>query len=126
VSYSLTSLSNVGAQITANGNIVTASEVDTSIGGLGFLNKGVDVGNTFGFIGGPQTQNSSVFTASNSFIGDLAYDLMEVKVDFALTANSSVGISGFVQQTVVPVPAAVWLFGSGLIGLVGMARRKKS
>lgn len=26
--------------------------------------------------------------------------------------------------TAVPVPAAVWLFGSGLIGLVGVARRK--
>jgi len=26
---------------------------------------------------------------------------------------------------VVPVPAAVWLFGSGLLGLVGFARRKK-
>ena len=25
----------------------------------------------------------------------------------------------------VPVPAAIWLFGSGLIGLVGFARRKK-
>ena len=24
----------------------------------------------------------------------------------------------------VPVPAAVWLFGSGLIGLIGVARRK--
>ena len=24
----------------------------------------------------------------------------------------------------VPVPAAVWLFGSGLIGLIGLARRK--
>jgi hypothetical protein len=26
---------------------------------------------------------------------------------------------------VVPIPAAVWLFGSGLIGLIGVARRKK-
>ncbi|MBI5783055.1 MAG: VPLPA-CTERM sorting domain-containing protein, partial [Gammaproteobacteria bacterium] len=25
---------------------------------------------------------------------------------------------------VVPVPAAVWLFGSGLLGLIGVARRK--
>ena len=25
----------------------------------------------------------------------------------------------------VPVPAAVWLFGSGLLGLIGVARRKK-
>ena len=28
--------------------------------------------------------------------------------------------------TAVPVPAAVWLFGSGLLGLVGIARRKKA
>ncbi len=28
------------------------------------------------------------------------------------------------QSTVVPVPAAIWLFGSGLLGLTAMARRK--
>jgi hypothetical protein len=28
--------------------------------------------------------------------------------------------------TAIPVPAAVWLFGSGLLGLVGVARRKKA
>lgn len=27
---------------------------------------------------------------------------------------------------VVPIPAAVWLFGSGLLGLIGLARRKAS
>lgn len=27
---------------------------------------------------------------------------------------------------VVPVPAAVWLFGSGLLGLIGIARRKRA
>jgi hypothetical protein len=29
-----------------------------------------------------------------------------------------------IQVSAVPVPAAVWLFGSGLLGLVGVARRK--
>ena len=30
------------------------------------------------------------------------------------------------DTSAVPVPAAVWLFGSGLLGLIGMARRKKA
>jgi hypothetical protein len=29
------------------------------------------------------------------------------------------------SPAVVPVPAAVWLFGSGLIGLLGIARRRE-
>ncbi|MDH5515039.1 MAG: DUF1566 domain-containing protein [Gammaproteobacteria bacterium] len=32
--------------------------------------------------------------------------------------------SGSVGAATVPVPAAVWLFGSGLLGLIGIARRK--
>ena len=31
---------------------------------------------------------------------------------------------GDVAASVVPVPAALWLFGSGLLGLIGVARRK--
>ncbi len=34
------------------------------------------------------------------------------------------GSESFVNN--VPVPAAVWLFGSGLLGLVGVARRKRA
>jgi len=30
-----------------------------------------------------------------------------------------------VDVAVIPIPASVWLFGSGLLGLVGIARRKK-
>jgi len=30
------------------------------------------------------------------------------------------------QSTLVPIPASVWLFGSGILGLVGVARRKES
>lgn len=29
------------------------------------------------------------------------------------------------DQVVVPLPAAVWLFGSGLLGLMGIARQRK-
>lgn len=34
--------------------------------------------------------------------------------------------NGSVTVTAVPVPAAVWLFGSGLLGLIGIVRRNKA
>ena len=42
-------------------------------------------------------------------------------------AKSSMGYSWAVHAgnvSPVPIPAAVWLFGSGLLGLIGVARRK--
>lgn len=41
--------------------------------------------------------------------------------NYKLTTGGDVGGMFYV----VPVPAAVWLFGSGLIGLLGIARRNK-
>ena len=41
---------------------------------------------------------------------------------YETSANSAIAAGA----GVVPVPAAAWLFGSGLLGLIGMARRKKA
>jgi hypothetical protein len=49
-----------------------------------------------------------------------------ILITFSLTDGDSVAFtSNFdVQPAPVPVPAAVWLFGSGLLGLFGVSRRK--
>lgn len=63
--------------------------------------------------------------ASNDTVGgspmvDGPFAGFNANFDITLVSNLSVTPAG-----VVPVPAAVWLFGSGLLGLVGVARRKK-
>ncbi len=48
----------------------------------------------------------------------------QIGAGIATTTPTSVDTQ--IVLTAVPVPAAVWLFGSGLLGLTGLARRKRS
>ena len=43
---------------------------------------------------------------------------------FITSDNAKVFDASGSWEAVVPVPAAIWLFGSGLLGLIGVARRK--
>jgi hypothetical protein len=31
-----------------------------------------------------------------------------------------------ISTLAIPIPSAIWLFGSGLLGLIGIARRKRA
>ena len=80
--------------------------------------------------------------ASDTGLGALSCGACGVGDAFTLDYNAHVPLgdaSGFggvgyglhlegtiASVSAVPVPAAVWLFGSGLVGLAGVARRKKS
>lgn len=58
---------------------------------------------------------------SNAFAG-YAF-LLRADAERTLEFISPDGHSYYVTTAVVPVPAAVWLFASGLLGLIGVARR---
>lgn len=47
-----------------------------------------------------------------------------IHMNFSLSAGDSATFNTQFEVNPVPVPAAVWLFGSGLLGLLGLARRK--
>ena len=84
-------------------------------------------------LGGGQTevfQATGPDTKSNILLGILGIPL-DTQFNFfgfsIESANGSVVSTDIVNTAaVVPVPAAVWLFGSGLLGLVGIARRKQA
>jgi len=56
-------------------------------------------------------------------------DIYSLRFVGTRTAGGAFGL-GFdnfnTSSAVVPIPAAVWLFGSGLLGLIGISRRKKA
>jgi len=45
-------------------------------------------------------------------------------IPFSLSTASGAALFNELATT-VPIPAAIWLFGSGLLGLLGISRRKK-
>jgi hypothetical protein len=66
-----------------------------------------------------------------SSLGGVQTDIYDISRIVSFSTDPLSGVTGtgefiFSAASAVPVPAAVWLFGSGLLGLIGMARRKQS
>ena len=55
------------------------------------------------------------------------YNFNEPSQGFTAPGNNMVGLAVYQGDvSPVPLPATIWLFGSGILGLIGVARRKKS
>ena len=86
--------------------------------------------NTFGAVTGNFVVATVEFLATG--VGTSGLDLTEYLLNPWASGGSPLN-PGFNNGSLtvsalsaVPVPAAAWLFGSGLLGLAGMARRKKA
>jgi len=96
-----------------------------------------DLGDVFGsgwrqFGGSPYGEvGNSVLGFSFSFLAGAGSSLLiggsytDASFLDATISSTTLGIVPAAPVSAVPVPAAVWLFSSGLVGLIGMARRKK-
>jgi len=91
--------------------------------------SGLFVGSFFG-VSGDQPIAQLHFTLGTG-VSDSMISLAEAAVGGTWSSYDGVDVINFTNtyngakiNPKVPVPAAVWLFGSGLIGLVGMARRR--
>ena len=61
---------------------------------------------------------------SNSIVADSTITTLKFK---GALANDRFGfVVDDISVNAIPIPPAVWLFGSGLLGMIGIARRKKA
>jgi len=74
-------------------------------------------------IGGPGGGLSSVPTTDPNFSSEADGGLGFIRLDGTIVNTPTV--DGVNISGVVPLPGAVWLFGSGLIGLIVISRRDK-
>jgi len=120
----------------------TTTVPDASCDSTGFNCTGSEMGNLFyntlGNTAGGTNLNTGPF--SNYGYGITYYwTATEYDTNSAWYFHISEGLQGYTGKgdniyawavhsgdvSPVPVPAAAWLFGSGIIGLIGVARRKK-
>ncbi|MDA3868505.1 MAG: VPLPA-CTERM sorting domain-containing protein [Gammaproteobacteria bacterium] len=97
--------------------------MDSALNASIAFNDGVMVdfnfGALFGINGAPEEFDSAGLYVLADRSVTIGNGNNKVTTDYLLAAHWEAA-----TLTAVPVPAAVWLFGSGLLGLAGVARRK--
>lgn len=101
--------------VTGTPFILTSFDLDTNGDAIP---KNVDVGTAFTVLNVMQT-----FVKDSTLNCTIACETMSAVLTFTLSKGDSVTFTGNVTQlAAVPVPGAVWLFGSALAGLLGLRR----
>lgn len=121
-------VSNFGRAIWAAGGSTTpnlSQDFRTAFAGFDFRSSDDDAGDGFfthSFTPLQSIQYLAVGTPFDASLVDVNADLGDVPRGESLIQFYLEGLN----ITPVPVPAAVWLFGSGLLGLIGTARRRRN
>ena len=122
--FGLTDVDDIFATGTYDDSVLIAGSGDVSLSNITFT-----VGSaTFSEA---DSLGSIILTLSNNEFVGLDYssvDFISITSSFVGDSNQLAGswIGSSLSVTPVPVPAAAWLFGSGLIGLAGLAKRRKT
>ncbi len=137
VGSDFTELSGGTIDLGFDSTLLTVESVSVNSSAFDFLpdGGGPAVGNTWSnivfdtFVNNPATGTFTIATMTliSDAEGNSSLAILESSKFFSATAQlSPTLLDGTVNISAVPVPAAVWLFGSGMMGLVGISCHKKA
>jgi hypothetical protein len=120
-----------------NGDVTYLANTYTAGGSVYAWSSGTNGGNVWGANTGSNGGSTNLYGASNG-VTQAGIGLGSSTGLFGLTGNAGTGqlqsyvlgdnlmlsSTGALSVSSVPLPAAVWLFGSGLLGLLGVGRRR--
>jgi len=102
-----------------NGTSLTNPSIDSFTTVFAGVEIGLSLEGILGAAGIPTSLNGAALSLVQSVLG-----VPSIVLSTDLINQGTAGVL-VVPNNPVPVPAAIWLFGSGMIGLLGIARRKK-
>ena len=130
--YSASEILAINNFVASGGNLgIVAEPVGTGLGSVNTLLS--DLGTSFSLdthtnTTGQGTGPTTVLPTSLT-VGVLSYSLLTFNpINGGIAAvqqNSLTGVA-FESVAVIPVPAAIWLFGTGLVGFAAISRRRKA
>ncbi len=103
-----------GATLTTSGGIAGFSSYGETLGGWSFLETNDVIEAFYEYVDGVLFEEVEVLPLSDLVTGK------------TYRYESGDGVGAYSVASVVPIPTAAYLFGSGLLGLIGVAKRKKT
>ena len=132
VLWNSNALTDAGSTVAPNSvGPVSIDFTDPSIFNFSLIFSSAGLQETIELYDNTDTLLASVLSPNaNGFFGltsDVAIDYVIIRNgELPGVGNDRFFIDNLSADAVVPVPAAAWLFGTGLVGLIGIARRKKA
>jgi len=120
IGFSLTDNNGNGATLATSGASIYQGTIDGNVARTLWNSP-----NSFGTFSTTATSTDFGFPAREAAPESIDSNI-GILITFSLTAGDSVSFTSNFDVVPVPVPAAIWLFGSGLLGLFGASRRKRS